>query len=72
MIYGTSYFPSRWDAVKYFSVLGYNSSEVKEMIKNGEIHIGKPPGLDSLRKAVAQKDQGGSKRYFIHEDVRLG
>ena len=72
MIYGTSYFPSRWDAVKYFSALGYNSAEVKEKIKNGEIHIGKPPGLDSLRKAVAQKDQGGSKRYFIHEDVRLG
>jgi len=72
MIYGTSYFPSRWDAVKYYSVLGFKSYEVKEMIKNGEIHIGMPPGLNSLRRAVAQKDQGGSKRYFIHEDVRVG
>ncbi len=72
MVYGTSYFPSRWDAVKYYSVLGTSRSEVKEMIKNGEIHIGKPPGLNSLRRAVARNDQGGSQRYFIHEDIRVG
>ena len=72
MIYGTSYFPSRWDAVKYYSVLGFKSSDVKEMIKSGEIHIGKPPGLNSLRRAELRDDQGGSKRYFIHEDVRIG
>lgn len=72
MVYGTSYFPSRWDAVKYYSVLGFKSPDVKEMIKKGVIHIGKPPGLNSMRRAVAHNDQGKSKRYFIHEDTKIG
>ena len=72
MIYGTSYFPTNWDAVKYYEPMGYHRLDVMQMISKGEIHIGKPPGLNARRKAVAQKDQGGSKRYFIHEDVRVG
>ena len=72
MIYGTAYFPTRQDALKYFKVLDMDSNDVNVMIKLGKIHIGKPPGLDSLRRAVLHKDQGGSQRYFIHEDVKLG
>ena len=72
MRYGTSYFPTRLDALKYYQALGAEWWDVNEMIKNGEIHIGKPPDLHSLRRAVAHNDQGGSKRYFIYEDVRIG
>jgi len=68
MVYGTSYFPSRQDAVRYYSVLGFKPADVEEMIKKGAIHIGKPSGLNSLRRAVLHNDQGRSKRYFIHED----
>ena len=72
MRYGTSYFPTRLDAYKYYSVMGFEWRDVIYMLERHEIHIGKPPGLNSLRRAVAQKDQGGSKRYFIYEDIRIG
>ena len=72
MIYGTSYFPTNWDAVKYYEPMGYHRLDVMQMISKGEIHIGKPPGLNARRRAVLRKDQGGSTRYFIHEDVRVG
>ncbi len=72
MRYGTSYFPTRGDALKYYLALGAEWWDVNEMIKNNEIHIGKPPGLHSLRRAVLHDDQGGSQRYFIHEDIRVG
>ena len=72
MRYGTSYFPSRQDAVKYFTAQNYSVYYIIRMIKDGEIHIGTPPGLSSLRRAVLHKDQGGSQRYFIHEDTRIG
>ena len=72
MRYGTSYFPSQQDAVKYYTTQGYSVYYVIRMIKEGSIHIGMPPGLNSLRRAVLHKDQGGSQRYFIHEDIRIG
>ena len=72
MIYGTSYFPTDCDAVKYYKTKGYHRKDVMQMIDKGEIHVGMPPGLNSLKRAVLHKDQGGSKRYFIHEDVRIG
>ena len=72
MIYGTSYFPTRGDALKYYRAQGSFSFMVDNMIADCEIHIGVPPGLHSLRRAVLHDDQGGSQRYFIHEDIRIG
>ncbi len=72
MIYGTSYFPTRQDALKYYTALRLSSYEIMLKFENGEIHIGKPPGLNSLRRAVIHLDQGSSRRYYIHEDVRIG
>jgi hypothetical protein len=67
MVYGTSYFPTRGDADKYYHAQGFFSFQVDNKIEDGEIHIGKPPGLHSLRQAVLHESQGGSQRYFIHE-----
>ena len=72
MIYRTSYFPTRGDALKYYHAQGRFSFMVDNMISDGEIHIGIPPGLHSLRRAVLHDDQGGSRRYYIHEDIRIG
>ena len=44
MVYGTSYFPTRGDAYKYYSAQGVFSFQVDNKITDGEINIGKPPG----------------------------
>ena len=73
MVYGTSYFPTLTDAHKYYGVLGFYPSEVDGKVESGEINIGKPPGyLGHHAQAILQNDQGGSKRWFIAEDVRAG
>ncbi len=73
MVYGTSYFPTLTDAHKYYGVLGFYPSEVDSKVESGEINIGKPPGyLGPQAQAILQNDQGGSKRWFIAEDVRVG
>ena len=72
MVYGTSYFPTKGDAYKYYHVLGMYSFQVDNKISSGEVNIGVPPDLTSLRRAVLHDDQGGSRRYFIHEDIRVG
>tara|TARA_B100000214_G_scaffold344933_1_gene294448 strand:- start:213 stop:434 length:222 start_codon:yes stop_codon:yes gene_type:complete len=73
MVYGTSYFPTRGDAYKYYRAQGVFSFQVDNKINDGEIWIGKPPGyLGHNARAFLQNDQGGSKRWFIAEDVRVG
>lgn len=72
MVYGTSYFPTRGDALKYYHTQGIFSFQVDNKIEDGEIHIGTPPGLSYLRRAVLRRDSGGSQRYFIYEDIRIG
>ena len=72
VVYGTSYFPTRGDAFKYYSAQGIFSFQVANKIDDGEIHIGKPPGLHALRRAVLHDCQGGAERYYIHEDIRVG
>lgn len=72
MVYGTSYFPTRGDALKYYSAQGMFSFQILNKIADGEAHIGMPPDLSSLRRAVLHRDAGGSQRYFIHEDIRIG
>ena len=72
MIYGTSYFPTHGDALKFYSAQGIFSFQTNNKIKDGEIHIGIPPILDSNSIAILHTDQGGSQRYYIHEDIRIG
>jgi hypothetical protein len=72
MVYGTAYFPTQGDAYKYYSAQGIFSFQVDNKINDREIHIGMPTGLSSLRRAVLRDDQGGSQRYFIEEDIRVG
>ena len=73
MVYGTSYFPTLTDAHKYYGVLGFYPSEVDGKVESGEINIGKPPGyLGHHAQAILRKDQGGSMRWWVSEDVRVG
>ncbi len=72
MIYGTPYFPTRQDALKYYTALRLSSYEIMLKFEDGEIHIGKPPGLNSHQRAEIHLDQGSSRRYYIHEDVKAG
>jgi hypothetical protein len=73
MVYGTSYFPTLTDAHKYYGVLGFYPSEVDGKVESGEINIGKPPGyLGHHAQAILRKDQGGSMRWWVSEDVRIG
>ena len=65
MRYGTSYFPTKEDVIKYYKPLGFNAAQALYKISKGEVHIGKPPGLDPHKWAELRKDQGGSRRYFI-------
>ena len=65
MRYGTSYFPTKEDVIKYYKPLGFSAAQALYKIKSGEVHIGKPPGLSPHTWAELRKDQGGSRRYFI-------
>ena len=71
MVYGTSYFPTKSDIYKYYGVLGYSGKEIQRKITEKEVHVGCPPNLNVLRRAVLAEDQGGSVRWFIFEDTRL-
>lgn len=48
---GTSYFNSLWDAKQYYHRQGYEwpLTEVREMVRLGEIHIGVPPISENER-----------------------
>lgn len=65
MRYGTSYFPTKQDVIKYYSPLGFSETQALDKIKSGEVHIGKPPDLGLHKWSELRKDQGGSRRYFI-------
>ena len=65
MRYGTSYFPTKEDVIKYYKPLGFSATQALDKIKSSEVHIGKPPGLGLYKWAELRKDQGGSRRYFI-------
>ena len=64
MRYGTSYFPTKEDVIKYYKPLGFSAVQALDKIKSGEVHIGKPPTLNPHKWAELRKDQG-SRRYFI-------
>jgi hypothetical protein len=63
--YGTSHFTSRSAAVRYYKGYGYDDvkAAVAAKIKDGEIHIGKPP----LKAGQRLTTVDGGKRYAITE-----
>tara|TARA_Y100000992_G_scaffold295710_1_gene256984 strand:+ start:1649 stop:1864 length:216 start_codon:yes stop_codon:yes gene_type:complete len=65
MRYGTSYFPTKEDVIKYYKPLGFSATQALDKISSGEVHIGKPPGLGLYKWAELRKDQGGARRYFV-------
>tara|TARA_Y100000593_G_C4321212_1_gene343911 strand:+ start:6475 stop:6723 length:249 start_codon:yes stop_codon:yes gene_type:complete len=70
--YGTAFFPTIGDAYKYYWAQGIFGFQVDFKVKAGEIHIGEPPLPKNSTKiwAIAEPDQGGSKRYFIYEKTK--
>ena len=64
MIFGTPYFPTRADAIKYY-LWQRPGVNVREKIANGEIHIGTPPKVDPTEEVFLRKDQNGARRWFI-------
>ncbi len=65
MRYGTSYFVSRAAAIRYYRDYGYDNvaDAVARKLREGEIHIGKPPLKAGQRLGVTD----GGKRYEIIE-----
>lgn len=61
MTYGTSNFVSLSAATRYYRDYGYDASDVKRKIREGEIHIGKP----SLKPGERLGLTDGGKRYTI-------
>lgn len=61
MTYGTSNFVSLSAATRYYRDYGYDAADVKEKIRDGEIHIGKP----SLKPGERLGLTDGGKRYTI-------
>ncbi len=63
--YGTSYFTSRSAAIRYYKDYGYDDvkAAVARKIREGEIHIGKPP----LKAGQRLTTVDGGKRYAITE-----
>ena len=64
MIFGTPYFPTKQDAIKYY-LWQRPGVNVQEKLKNGEIHIGTPPKVDPTDEVFLRKDQNGAHRWFI-------
>jgi hypothetical protein len=61
MTYGTSYFTSLSAAKRYYKPYGYDESDVKRKIREGEIHVGKPV----LKAGERLGTTDGGKRYTI-------
>lgn len=59
--YGTSYFTSRGAANRYYKDYGDDAEDVARKIREGSIHIGKPP----LKPGERLSTTDGGKRYMI-------
>ena len=66
MIIGTSHFPTRTAAINYYAEYGYDdvAATVDRKIKEGEIHISRPPLKPGQRLRLI--DDGA--RFAIFED----
>lgn len=66
MITGTSYFVTKNAAIRYYKGYGYADTvkTVERKIREGEIHIGKPPYKPGVERLVLLD---GGKRYGIEE-----
>jgi hypothetical protein len=63
MTFGTSYFKDFAAAVRYYREMGLNSHHVTRKLKEGEIHIGRPP----IDYSKGERSQLHPKegRYFV-------
>ena len=62
--YGTSYFTSMSAAIRYYRDYGDDADDVRRKIREGQIHIGKPPLKPGQRLGTTD----GGKRYEISEN----
>lgn len=65
--YGTSYFVSMSAAVRYYKDYGDDKEDVQRKIREGSIHIGKPPLKPGERLGLTD----GGKRYTITEAQKI-
>jgi hypothetical protein len=65
MYTGTSHFTSFETAVAYYKDYGFDASDVRRKLDDGEIHIGKPTTTDNQKLKV--NDEG---RYVIADIAR--
>lgn len=61
--FGTCYFRSKQDAVRYYATYREDAQSVEGKIRRGEIKIGKPPLREGQCLAI-DKEEG---RYIIQE-----
>lgn len=64
--WGTSYFTSKSAAVRYYKAYGDDAASVDRKIKEGSIHVGKPP----LKAGQTLSTVDGGKRYAIEENPK--
>lgn len=62
--YGTSYFASRSAAIRYYKGYGDDAASVDRKIKEGSIHIGRPP----LKAGATARLIDGGTRYEVTEN----
>lgn len=67
MTYGTSYFTSLSAAIRYYKDYGDDAASVRSKIRQGSIHIGKPP----LKPGERLGTTDGGKRYTITEAPKI-
>ena len=85
MRYGTSYFPTLQDAIKYYAQYGHDEDYVYENIERGSIGIGDlPPEMlvcepgEAARHAILLDENRFIKnseevmRWWIGVDIRIG
>jgi hypothetical protein len=53
---GTSHFVSIGDALRFYRPYGYNAAEVRTMLAEGTISIGKPPVVPPDKVTIIQNE----------------
>jgi hypothetical protein len=66
-VWGTSYFASKGAAIRYYKPYGYDKEAVESKIRQGEIHIGRPP----VKPGQTLKLIDGATRFAIVENPSM-
>jgi len=61
--WGTAYFPTKNDALKYYLLQGEDIDSIDDKIDEGLIYIGEPP-CKSDERAILITNNYGDKRWF--------